>query len=128
MLTEFARRSLSPVIVQMLGGGQNAVRAITIGPRLEVALMQLFSPRTREAGRPMDPEELTRALQSLSRVAQEVRVDGVYPPLITPPALRVGIRRLVEPILPRLPVISLSELPTQTPIQSIRSWELSHAA
>jgi len=128
VLTEYARRALSPVIVQMLGGGAQPVRAITVGPRLEVALMQLFSPRAREGGRPMDSEDLTRALQSLTRVAEESRVDGMYPPLITPPALRVGIRRLVEPILPRLPIISLNELPTQTPIQSIRTWELSHAA
>ncbi|MFZ5624811.1 MAG: hypothetical protein ACOY71_10345, partial [Gemmatimonadota bacterium] len=32
--------------------------------------------------------------------------------------------RLIEPIMPRLPVISLGELPTQTPIQSLASWEI----
>jgi hypothetical protein len=33
----------------------------------------------------------------------------------------------VEPILPRLPVISLGELPAQTPIQNISTWELTRA-
>ncbi len=127
-LTEHVRRALSSVIVQMLGGEGRTVRAITVGPRLEVALMQLFSPRAREHGRTIEPEELTRALQSLHAIAQECQVDGQYPPLVTPPGLRLGIRRLVEPVLPRLPVISLGELPTQTPIQTLRLWELSHAA
>ena len=128
MLTEYARRSLAPVIVQLLGGGERAIRAITVGPRLELMLMQLFSPRPRADARALDPEDLTRALQSLHRIAEETRSEGQYPPLITPPSLRVGLRRLIEPVLPRLPIVSLSELPTQTPIQSIRTWEIPHAA
>lgn len=128
LLTEHARRALAPVLAQLLGGGERAVRAITVGPRLELMLMQIFSPRARPEGRPMDPDDLTRALQSLHRIAEETRTEGQYLPLITPPALRVGLRRLIEPVLPRLPIVSLSELPTQTPIQSIRTWEMSHAA
>jgi len=127
-LTEHVRRALSSVIVQMLGGEGRTLHAITIGPRLEVALMQLFSPRTRENVRSLEPEDLTRALQSLHEIAGQCQSDGQYPPLITPPGLRLGVRRLVEPILPKLPVISLGELPTQTPIQTLRLWELNHAA
>jgi flagellar biosynthesis protein FlhA len=40
----------------------------------------------------------------------------------------VGVRRLVEPILPSLPILSLGELPAQTPIHSIATWEMSRAA
>jgi flagellar biosynthesis protein FlhA len=127
-LGEHVRRSLSSILVHMLGGDRGPVRAITVGPRLEVALMQLFSPRAREGVRTLDAEELTGALQSLSRIAASAKRDGQFPPLVTPPGLRVGIRRLVEPILPRLPVISLGELPTQTPIQNLSTWELPHAA
>ena len=128
LLVEHVRRSLSHVIAQMLGGPQRAVHAITLGPRLEVALMHLFSPRAREGGPVMEPDDLTRALQSLHQIAEETQEGGQLPPLVTPPALRVGVRRLIEPVLPRLPVISLSELPTQTPLHTLRTWELSHAA
>jgi flagellar biosynthesis protein FlhA len=126
-LTEHVRRTLSTVIVQMLGGGDAPIRAITVGPRLEVGLMQLFSPRGRDGQRTLEPEELTSALHSLHRIVESSRRDGQMPPLVTPPGLRVGIRRLVEPILPRLPVISLGELPAQTPIQNISTWELTRA-
>jgi flagellar biosynthesis protein FlhA len=127
-LTEHVRRALSSVIVQMLEGGEAPIGALTVGPRLEVALMQLFSPRGREGARTLDPEELTAALQRLRDLATNGRRDGRLPPLVTPPGLRVGIRRLVEPILPRLPVISLSELPTQAPIHNLATWELPYAA
>ncbi|MEO8450423.1 MAG: flagellar biosynthesis protein FlhA [Gemmatimonadota bacterium] len=129
MLTEYVRRALSSVIVQSLdNGGDGTVRGITVGPRLETALMQLFNPRPVAGGaKTMDPDELTLALRNLHELMGQYKRDGQLPALITPPSLRVGIRRLIEPILPRLPVISLGELPTQTPILSLATWELNRA-
>ncbi|NOT33325.1 MAG: flagellar biosynthesis protein FlhA [Candidatus Eisenbacteria bacterium] len=127
-LTEVARRALGAQIAQQLGSSRGPVRALAVGPRLEVSLMQLFTARAREGQSPLDPAQLTRALQSLTNLAQSQRSDGRLPPLVTPPALRVGIRRLVEPLLPRLPVISLAELPPQTPIETLALWELERAA
>lgn len=129
LLTEHARRALSSVIVQLLDEGDGAVRGITIGPKLEAALMTLFSPRQQAQGaRTLEPDEIAAVLRQLDRLAADTRRDGVMRPLITPPALRSGVRRLVEPILPTLPVVSLGELPAQTPIQSLATWELSRAA
>ncbi len=128
LLSEHARRALSSAIVHMLGGDRAPIRAITVGPRLELALMQLFTPRAREGARLLEPEEITAALQALGRITEAAKHDGPPPPLVTPPALRVGIRRLVEPVFPRLPVISLAELPAQTPLQNFSTWELPHAA
>lgn len=127
-LVEHVRRALSLVITQALGGRESPIRAITVGPRLEVALMQLFSPRSREGARVIEPEQLTGALESLGKITGEARRDGPMPALVTPPALRVGIRRLIEPSFPRLPVVSLAELPAQAPIQTISVWELPDAA
>jgi flagellar biosynthesis protein FlhA len=126
-LAEYVRRALSSVIVELLGGSGRTLRAITVGPKLEVALMQLFSPR-RETASPMTPDDLTRSLQRLQDLIALHRRDGITAPLVTPPGLRLGIRRLVEPILPRLPVISLNELPPQTPIENLSTWELPNAA
>jgi flagellar biosynthesis protein FlhA len=127
-LAEHVRRALSLVIVQMLGGAGAPIRAVTVGPRLEVAIMQLFSPRARDAERALEPEQLTSTLDRLQQITRSGVDEGRVLPLVTPPALRVGIRRLVQPILPRLPVISLAELPPQTPVQSVAVWELADAA
>ncbi|MEO8633740.1 MAG: flagellar biosynthesis protein FlhA [Gemmatimonadales bacterium] len=128
-LAEQVRRSLSSVLVQMYDEGDGSISGITMGPRLEAALMGLFSPRpAREGARGIEPEELTGALRQLNDLMTLHRRDGQYRPLITPPALRVGVRRLVEPVMPFLPVLSLGELPAQTPIQSLATWELPRAA
>jgi flagellar biosynthesis protein FlhA len=128
-LTEQVRRTLSTVLVQIYDDGDGSISGITMGPRLEAALMGLFSPRpAREGGRGIEPEELTSALRSLNDLMNRYKRDGQFRPLITPPALRIGVRRLVEPVLPHLPVLSLGELPAQTPIHSLATWELSRAA
>jgi flagellar biosynthesis protein FlhA len=128
-LTEQVRRALAHAVVQALGvSGDEPLRALVVGARLEVALMQLFGPRGREGGRTLSPEELTQALQNLQRLVRETARDGRTPPLVTPPGLRVGIRRLIEPVLPRLAVVSLAELPVQTPVQAVATWEVPVAA
>jgi flagellar biosynthesis protein FlhA len=129
VLTEHVRRALSTVLVQLFDDGDGAISGITMGPKLEAALMMLFSPRpAREGARSLDPEELTSVLRSLNDLVLTHKRDGQQRPLITPPSLRVGVRRLVEPVLPHLPVLSLGELPAQTPIHSLATWELNRAA
>jgi flagellar biosynthesis protein FlhA len=125
VLTEHARRALSHVVSQLCADADGTVRGITVGPRLEGALMQLFSPRGGREIAPLEPEELTTLLRSLNELSGKAKRDGRPRPLITPPALRAGIRRLVEPILPELPVISLGELPPQMPVHSLSIWELN---
>ena len=127
-LTETVRRALSLVIVQSLGATGTSLRGITVGPRLELAMMQLFSPRSQEGAKPPEPGQLTTALGELGRIVKSTKQDGSPTPLVTPPALRVGIRRLIEPTYPQLPVVSIAELPAQTPVQTVAVWELPDAA
>jgi flagellar biosynthesis protein FlhA len=125
VLTEHVRRALSSVLVQMYDDGDGTIRGITMGPRLETALMQLFNPRPMKEGtRGLEPDDLTQVLRALNDLINAHKHDGQYRPLITPPALRVGVRRLVEPVLPHVPVLSFGELPAQTPVQSLATWEL----
>jgi len=128
-LTEQVRRSLSSVLVQLYDDGDGSISGITMGPRLEAALMGLFSPRpAREGQRGLEPDDLTAALRQLNDLMNANKREGQVRPLITPPTLRVGVRRLVEPVMPHVPILSLGELPAQTPIHSLATWELTRAA
>ena len=123
MLAEHVRRALSSVIVQLHDEGDGTVRCITIGPRLEATLMHLFNPRPQPGAPVPNPDEIAALLRQLNEIATRTKRDGQYRPLVTPPALRIGVRRLIEPVMPGLPVISLAELPTSTPIHSLATWE-----
>ena len=127
-LTEFVRKSLTNVIARMFADASGTVRGITIGARLESALLGLFSPRSTNAGIPLlTPDTLAAMLRDLNHLATTYAVDGRPLPLITPPSLRVGVRRLIEPVLPTLPVVSLAELPPAITLSSVATWEMPHA-
>ena len=129
ILTEHVRRSLSNVIARQFADETGAVRGITLGPRLEASLMGLFSPRNAPPGMaPLTPDLLADLLRELNFIATTHASEGRLPPLIAPPSLRIGIRRLVEPVLSALPVISLAELPSTVKLNSVATWELIHAA
>ncbi len=127
-LTEHARRALGNVIAQQYAEADGTMRGVTLGPRLEAALMSLFTPRAAQAGQtmitPNTLANLLRDLQTLTAASPDARPL----PLIVPPGLRVGIRRFVEPVLPALPVLSLAELPPYVNLNTTAMWEMQHAA
>jgi flagellar biosynthesis protein FlhA len=126
-LAEHARRALANVIARLFAGPDGAVRGITLGPRLEQALTGLFSPRpgSQPAGLALlTPDGLAGLLRDLNEQSTGQSLDGRPLPLIVPPSLRVGVRRLIEPVLPALPVVSLAELPAQVTLHAAGSWEM----
>jgi flagellar biosynthesis protein FlhA len=123
-LTEHVRRALAKTIAQPFLDARGSVRGITIGPRLEAALMGLFSPRATSTDI-LAPERLSTAIRRLDRMTRDSSRGGPVP-LITPPALRVGVRKLLEPVLPHVPVVSLAELPPHAGLESLGTWELDH--
>jgi len=128
-LTEIVRRSLVNVIARLFADGSGVVRGITIGSRLESALVGLFSPRSANSSAPLlTPDSLAGMLRNLNTLATTYAVDGRPLPLITPPSLRVGVRRLIEPVLPSLPVVSLAELPPAITLSSVATWEMPHGS
>lgn len=125
-LTEYVRRAMGHVIAEPYTDAAGVLRGITIGPRLEAALMGFFSPRAR-TGDTMGPQDLSEALRGLDALSRDLNSGGQPVPLITPPSLRIGVRRLLEPVMPTLPVLSLAELPAQANLTSLATWELNHA-
>ena len=91
--------------------------------------MRLFNPRdATAAGALIDPDTLTRLLSELDSIWRKGAEGDRRAPLISPPGLRIGIRRLIEPVLPAIPVVSLSELPPQVTVNSLATWEIQSAA
>ena len=129
ILTEHARRALTNTIARLHMDEHGVVRGINIGPRLEMALVSLFTPRANQNPATMlTPDTLGALLRDLDQMSSTTMVEGRPLPLLSPPSLRVGLRRLVEPVLPNLPVVSLAELPPYVKLSAVATWETSHAA
>ncbi|MEO6877932.1 MAG: flagellar biosynthesis protein FlhA [Gemmatimonadaceae bacterium] len=128
ILTEHARRALTNTIARLHMDEGGVVRGITVGPKLEMSLLGLFSPRANQnPSMLVTPDSLGALLRELDNMSSSNMVEGRMAPLLAPPSLRVGLRRLIEPVLPNLPVVSLAELPPYVKLSSIATWEMAHA-
>lgn len=124
-LTEHVRRALGKVIAEQYADAGGTVRGVAISSRLEMALLHFFSPRqARSSAELPSPAQLTGLLRQLDVITRSHGDEGRPLPIISPPGLRVGIRRLIEPVLPAVPVISLAELPPQVNVQTVATWEM----
>jgi len=126
VLTEHARRALTNTIARLFMDDGGVVRGITVGPKLEAQLIGLFSPRPNANPTALlTPDSLGQLLRELDQMSSINMHEGRPVPLLSPPSLRVGLRRLVEPVLPNLPVVSLAELPVYVKLNAVATWEVS---
>ena len=129
ILTEYVRRALGNVIARLHMDATGSIRAVTMGPKLEQSLAGLFGPRAGQGGTSLlTPDTLAAMLRDLNTISMAHTSEGRPLPLVVPPHLRVGVRRLVEPVMPQLPVVSLAELPPTITLSSIATWEMPHGA
>jgi flagellar biosynthesis protein FlhA len=130
-LTEYARRALPHVIGRMFLDATGVIRGITIGENLAGQLMRLWGSRSvaTDSALLRDPEALGDVLRVLHSLSEEHQLDGRPLPLVVPGSLRVGVRRLIEPVLPHIPVLSFDELPPHLSVDFAATWDLvAHAA
>ncbi len=128
MLTEHVRRALSDAIARGHLDDQGLLPAITLGPRLEQSLSALLTPRQGQPAPGLTPDMVSQLIRDLENTANARAIDGRLPPLVVPSALRLGIRNVLEPVLPHQPVLSLSELPANVQLSAIATWEVPRAA
>jgi flagellar biosynthesis protein FlhA len=128
-LTEHARRALAPAIGRIFADERGVVRGITVGERLARDLLRMWGG-DRDTELLRDEEALGEVLRALHALMERNRVEGRYLPLIVHGALRVGVRRLIEPVMPRVPVVAFEDLPPQLNVDFVDTWDLAalHAA
>jgi flagellar biosynthesis protein FlhA len=118
ILTEYVRYSLSPTITQKYQHDDGRIWAMTVDPGLESTLASSCKGEARLA--PILPPSLLNAIyQQLSRHVQEMQAQGRIPILVCSPTIRAALRRLVEPVLPQLTVLSYGELLVNAEVESV---------
>jgi flagellar biosynthesis protein FlhA len=118
-LSEHVRRRLGTYFVAEFESEPGVLRALTIEPRMEQALIAKVHRTQFDVGLVIDPQLAQHLLQELSRKMAEMAERGQMPVLITTSELRLAFRRFFEPSLSKLVVLSYQELPAQTEIQNV---------
>jgi flagellar biosynthesis protein FlhA len=119
LLVEAARQALGRALVQPLLGDDGKLTVIQLDTTVEEQLAQVLDPQL--ANRPstaLQPSLIRRVLEGLKKLLGEP-LAVPSPIVLCASPTRFHLRRLLEPFLPRLVVLSPAEIPTAVSIQTL---------
>ena len=118
-LVEAARQALGRSLVQPLLGEDRKLRVLSLDPAIEQEFQRQIDPQStgeRTPGNAAAP--LRRVLDSLQRIVGD-RVALSSTVLVCNSPVRFHLRRLLEPFIPRIVVLSPGEIPATVFVQSM---------
>jgi flagellar biosynthesis protein FlhA len=109
-LTEYVRQHIGRALTSPHLSEQNELGVLTLDPSLEQSIQSGIENTDRGSFLAMDPgriqDIITRLVQGITNL-----LPGAQPVLLTNPAVRPHLRRLLERAMPHLVVLSHSEIP-----------------
>ncbi len=119
LLVEAARQALGRALVRPLLAEDGGLRVVTLDPGMEEELSHAFSGQTASAAPGgLEPSYARRVLEGLKKLAGE-QVRLATPVLFCNTPARFHLRRLLEPFLPKVVVLSPGEVPPLVQVQSL---------
>jgi flagellar biosynthesis protein FlhA len=118
-LVEATRQALGRALVQPLLSDDRKLKVMTLDPVLEQQIQRSFEPQpSGDRTALAQPSPLRRVLESLQKsVTDKVALNSMT--LLCNSPARFHLRRLLEPFLPRVVVLSPAEIPATVSIQSL---------
>ena len=117
-LVETVRQTLGRVLVQSLLGTDGKLHLLALDPSVEDEINQAFDPQAAGRGQARQPAFLRKLLDNLKRIVGDKTAMDSTVLLCASPA-RFHLRRLLEPFLPRVIVLSPGEIPSTVTVQSL---------
>ena len=118
LLVEAARQALGRALVRPLLE-ENNLRVVTLDNAIEEELGRAFTPSaSATVSAALQPSVVRRILDGLRRLAGE-QVTVASPVLLCSTPARFHLKRLLEPFVPKLVVLSPSEIPPVVCVQSV---------
>ena len=118
LLVEAARQALARALVQPLLSDNGGLRVVTLDHALEEELGRAFAGTAPVGSTALQPPFARRILDGLRRLAGE-HVAVASPVLLCSTPARYYLKRLLEPFLPKVVVLSPLEVPPVIEVQSL---------
>jgi len=118
-LVEAVRQALGRALIRPLIADDGQLRVVTLDAAIEEEINRALNPAA--AGGPaqaLQPSFVRRLLEGLRRVAGD-QVALASPVLLCSTPARFHIKRLLEPFIPKLVVLSPAEIPPVVSVQSL---------
>ncbi len=119
LLVEAARQALSRALVQPLLGDDGKLTVIQLDSTVEEQLAQVLDPQTAvRSTNALQPSVIRKVVDGMKRLLGEP-MSVPSPIVLCSSPTRFHLRRLMEPFLPRVVVLSPAEIPAAVSIQSL---------
>jgi len=124
ILTEYVRQALARTITH-LHQTDGFIHVITLDRKVEEAISQAVQKTEQGEFFVLEPRFTERLLDRLRDVVERVSLMGHQPVVLASPSIRRHFRRLIEHLLPMLPVISPNEILPEAKIKTVGVVSLS---
>ncbi len=118
LLVEAARQALGRALVRPLLSDNGGLQVVTLDAGIEEELGRAFSGQAPAGSASLEPSFVRRILEGLKKLAGE-QVRLATPVLLCNSPVRFHLRRMLEPFLPKLVVLSPAEVPPVVQVQSV---------
>jgi len=108
VLTEFVRQALNRMITALYQK-DGVLYALTLGPKTENYIMEKVHENSGSLP-PFEPTFVQKFVQQLTQQSQQFILKQATPVLLTSPATRRFVRKIIEPYLPDFVVLSYGEI------------------
>lgn len=117
-LVEAARQSLARALVRPLLSDNGGLQVVALDGEIEEELGRVFGSQPAAPGKFLEPSFVRRILEGLRKIAGD-QLTLAAPVLLCSSPLRFHLRRLLEPFLPKLTVLSPAEVPPVVQVQTV---------
>jgi flagellar biosynthesis protein FlhA len=124
VLVELCRAALGRAICDAHKNPDGTITAVTLSPQLEAMLGEAL---TGQGGMIALPPEASRAvLDRVNGLVEKAVSAGKQPVVLTSARVRSALRRLIEPLLPHVAVLSFAEIAAGTSVTSVGTVKWNH--
>ena len=120
VLTEYARNALARTICQMYKDANDVIHVVTLDPKLEDLVNSHVERNERGAFLTLPPEVQNRIVVAVRERIEKASAGaaGQAVAVLCTPQIRTWVRRLIEPVLPHVPVLGFNEIVRGVEVQS----------
>ncbi len=117
-LVEGVRQRIGGLITQTIAPAKTPLPVLTLDPELEGLLNQAVRAG-KDANHPIEPGLAQRIVQAVGEVAGPYLSNAQKIAVVTSPAARRALSRLIAPHIPDVPVLSFLEIPDGKPVEVV---------
>jgi flagellar biosynthesis protein FlhA len=119
LLTEYVRYKLGRSIVIDYLDANKKLNVITLHPQLEKLLSDNIQKSIQGSFPAIDPSINTKILKKIHSNIENLAMQGKEGVILAAPKIRPAFKRMIEIAFPKVPVISLNEIPNYIDIEAV---------